>query len=139
MPYLTKNDVGTWCVRTAGACRPDGEPEAEDAEARQPYLRRSLGTDNKREANHRAKLALQILNKARALANLPGPTCRDSLNAAEIARMSEAFFVKMLADDEAYRFGGRAYMAQLADWIRRNEDPSFEPPYALKSLPEFGW
>jgi integrase len=102
-----------------------------------------LGTDNKREANHRAKLALaeldQILNEARALANLPGPTCRDSLNAAEIARMSEAFFVKMLADDEAYRFGGRAHMAQLVDWMRRNENASFEPPYALKSLPEFGW
>jgi hypothetical protein len=111
--------------------------------ARQVYLRRSLGTDNKREATHRAKHVLaeldQILNEARALANHPGPARRDGLNAAEIARMSEAFFAKMLADDEAFRFGGQAYMAQTVEWIRRNEDPNFEPPYALETLPEFGW
>ena len=102
-----------------------------------------MGTDNKREATHWARHALaeldQILREARALANHPGPTRRASLNAAEIARISEAFYVKMLADDEAHRFGGRAYMAQTVEWIRRNEDPNFEPPYALETLPEFGW
>src|SRR5262244_3372025 len=123
MPYLIQNSAGTWCVqrkvpeKLQEAVAQLSDKNGGRPKARQSYLRRSLGTDNKREATHRAKHALaeldQILNEARALANRPGPTRRDSLNAAEIARMSEAFFAKMLADDEAHRFGGRARMAQV--------------------------
>jgi hypothetical protein len=99
MPYLIKNDVGTWCVQRKVPTELQAlvaqieNRKRKTPKARQVYLRRSLGTDNKREANHRANLALaeldQILNEARALANLPGPTCRDSLNAAEIGFESD--------------------------------------------------
>jgi hypothetical protein len=149
MPYLVKNDAGNWCVQRKVPSELQAlvaqieNRKRKTPKARQVYLRRSLGTDNKREATHRAKHALaeldQIFREARVLANHPCPARRDSLNAAEIARMSEAFYAKMLADDEAHRFGGRAYMAQNVEWIRRNEDPAFEPPYDLESLPEFGW
>ncbi len=41
--------------------------------------------------------------------------------------MSEALYGKFLADDEAFRFGGRAFMVGAAKWIRRNEDANFQP------------
>src|SRR6202163_2062126 len=50
------------------------------------------------------------------------PPLRGSLNAAEVARMSEALYGKLLADDEAFRFGGRARVAETVGWIRRNEN-----------------
>lgn len=53
---------------------------------------------------------------------------RSSLNAAEIARMSEALYGKLLADDEAFRFGGRAFVVAGVEWMRRNEDKDFELP-----------
>src|SRR5581483_9556401 len=67
------------------------------------------------------------------------PVKRQSLNPTEIARMTEAFFGQMLADDEAWRFGGRAHVARSVEWIKRNEDPEYEPPYPLESVPEYGW
>jgi hypothetical protein len=149
MPYLVKNDAGNWCVQRKVPSALQAlvaqieNRKRKTPKARQVYLRRSLGTDNKREATHRAKHALaeldQILSEARARANQLSPARRDSLNAAEITRMSEAFYAKMLADDEASRFGGRAYVAQSVEWIRRNENPEFELPYPLESVPEFGW
>jgi hypothetical protein len=64
---------------------------------------------------------------------------RSSLNAAEIARMSEALYGRLLADDEAFRFGGRAFVAAGVEWMRRNEDKDFELPYPLDSVQEYGW
>src|ERR1700739_679349 len=94
MPYLVKNDAGYWCVQrkvTTALQAPVAQLEnrkRKTPKARQVYLRRSLGTDNKREATHRAKHALaeldQILSEARALANAPKSARRDSLNDAEI-------------------------------------------------------
>lgn len=80
------------------------------------YLRRSLGTDNKREATHRAKHALaeldQILNEARNLANRPGPARRDNLNDPEIKRMAEYVYAKALAWDERTRYGRDEFSGQ---------------------------
>ena len=41
-------------------------------------------------------------------------------------------------DDEAGRFGGRAYMADVEAQLRR-QGVEFTPRYPLQALPEFGW
>jgi integrase len=112
---------------------------------RQVFLKKSLGTKVLKEANVRAKPVLagfdQILKRASELVaaqNAPKPPKRQSLNAAEIERMTEHFFAKMLATDEEQRFGGRAYIARSVEWVKRNEDPDFVLPYSLESVPEFG-
>jgi hypothetical protein len=113
---------------------------------RQVFLKKSLGTKVLKDANVRAKPVLagfdQILKRASELVatrNAPKPPQRQSLNAAEMTRMTEAFYAKMLADDEAWRFGGRAFVTRAVEWIKRNENSNFELPYPLESLPEFGW
>ncbi|MGM4919556.1 DUF6538 domain-containing protein [Tardiphaga sp. 813_E8_N1_3] len=111
---------------------------------KQAYLKKSLGTKDLRAANVRAKPVQmefdRVLREAAALAAPKvKPPVRSNLNAAEIARMSEALYGKLLADDEAFRFGGRARVAEAADWVRHNEDPSFQLPYPLESLREHGW
>jgi integrase len=52
--------------------------------------------------------------------------------------MAEALYGQLLADDEAWRFGGRAYVARTLELIR-HEKPDFEPPYPIESIPEHGW
>jgi hypothetical protein len=74
MPYLVKNDAGNWCVqrKVPGELQmfvaPIENRKRKTPKDPQEYLRRSLGTDNKREATHRAKHALaeldQILSEA---------------------------------------------------------------------------
>ena len=112
---------------------------------RQVFLKKSLGTKVLKAANVRAKPVLagfdRIIRDATAIASqataVPAP--RSSLNATEIARMSEAVYGKLLADDEAFRFGGRAFIAEGVEWMRRNEDADFELPYRLESVREYGW
>ncbi len=101
-------------------------------------------TKDLRTANVRAKPVLagfdRVLREAAALqAPKSTPALRTSLNAAEIARMSEALYGKLLADDEASRFGGRARVAEGVEWIRRNENPDFQLPYPIESVREHGW
>jgi hypothetical protein len=111
---------------------------------RQAYLKKSLGTKDPKAANVRAKLVLagfdRVISDATAIALQAAAPAkpRGSLNAAEIARMSEALFGKLLADDEAGRFGGRAYMADVEAQLRR-QGVEFTPLYPLQALPEFGW
>jgi integrase len=111
---------------------------------KQAYLKKSLGTKDLRTANVRAKPVQmefdRVLREAAALAapKIKQPL-RSSLNAAEITRMAEALYGKLLADDEAFRFGGRAHVAKTVEWVRRNEDPSFKLPYPLERLREHGW
>lgn len=98
---------------------------------RQVYQKKSLGTKDLRTANVRAKPVLaafdRVLREAAALA-VPksAPPLRSSLNAAKIARMSEALYGKLLADDEAFRFGGRIRIAEAVEWVRRNETAESE-------------
>jgi integrase len=112
---------------------------------RQTFLKKSLGTKDLKAANVRAKLVLagfdQTISKATAVSERADavPAQRKELNSAEIARMAEALYGKLLADDEAFRFGGRAFVAEGVEWIRRNEKPDFELPYPIESVREYGW
>jgi hypothetical protein len=112
---------------------------------KQVNLKASLGTKDIKTANIRAKPVLagfdRIIREATALAARPliAQPQRTSLNSAEIARMAEALYGKLLADDEAFRFGGRAAVAEGVEWIRRNEDADFKLPYPLESRREHGW
>ena len=83
----------------------------------------------------------RVLRDAAAIVSqaVTPPPLRSSLNAAEIARMSEALYGKLLADDEAFRFGGRAKVAETVEWIRRNENLNFQLPYQIESIREHGW
>ncbi len=112
--------------------------------AKQVYLKRSLGTKVLKDANVRAKSVLagfdRTLHEASERIQLqPQKTTRSSLNASEIKRMCEALYRKLLADDEAWRFGGRAHIEKTAAWMHENENPNFELPYPLTDLREFGW
>jgi len=50
--------------------------------------------------------------------------------------MAEALYGKLLAEDDANRFGGgKAGQAEYVEWIRRNGDADYEPA----SFPEHGW
>lgn len=144
---LIKDRHGTYCaqlkvpprLQTAVArVLGNGKP-------RQVYLKKSLGTKDLRTANVRAKPVQagfdRVIREAAALSSqaAAAPAMRSSLNAAEIARMSEALYGKLLADDEAFRFGGRAFVAESVEWIRRNQDKDFELPYPLESVQEHGW
>src|SRR3954447_26485268 len=82
---------------------------------RQSFLKKSQGTKDLKVANVRAKLVQagfdRLLGQAEQL--LAARPLRNSLSAVEIKRMAETLFGKLLADDEAARFGGRAYMAEV--------------------------
>jgi integrase len=112
---------------------------------KQVNLKASLGTKDLKTANVRAKPVLagfdRIIREATALVARPSvpQLQRTSLNSAEIARMVEALYGKLLADDEAFRFGGRAYVADGVEWLRRNEDADFQLPYPIESVREHGW
>jgi hypothetical protein len=144
---LIKDRHGTYCAQQkvperlqAAVARVLG-----NGKARQVYLKKSLGTKDLKAANVRAKSVLagfdRVIRDATAIAEQASakPSVRQSLNAAEIARMSEALYGKLLADDEAARFGGRAHVVSVVDWIRRNEDAEFTLPYPVESLREHGW
>src|SRR4029453_14862684 len=95
---------------------------------RQVYLKRSLGTGDAKQANIRIKHVLiefdRILSQAQALKAAPKITARrDKLSRAEIDRMAEALYGKLLADDEGFRFGGRARIVETVEWIRRTSSP----------------
>ena len=83
----------------------------------------------------------RIIRDATAIASqvTAAPAPRSTLNAAEITRLSEALYGKLLADDEAFRFGGRAKVAETVEWIRRNGKPDFQLPYPIESVREHGW
>jgi hypothetical protein len=144
---LIKDRHGTYCAQQKVPARLQAAVAQVlgNGKARQVYLKKSLGTKDLKAANVRAKPVLagfdRVIRDATAIASqAPAPPAmRSSLNAAEIQRMSEALYGKLLADDEAFRFGGRAFVAERVDWIRRNEDPNFQLPYPIESVREYGW
>src|SRR4029453_2622267 len=99
MPYLIQNSAGVWCVQ-----RKVPEP-LQAAVARvvggkkqtQKYLKKSLGTKDRREANRRATHALADLDRtlraAEALTTQqpqkPKTPFRTTLTDAEIKRMAQ--------------------------------------------------
>jgi integrase len=155
---LIKDRHGTYCAQQKVPARLQAAVAQVlgNGKTRQVYLKKSLGTKDLKTANVRAKLVLagfdRVIRDAKAIAAqaqaataagsrpyTPPSAIRSSLNAAEIRRMSEALYGKLLADDEAFRFGGRAFVAEGVEWIRRNEDPDYELPYPLESVREYGW
>jgi integrase len=107
---------------------------------RQVFLKKSLDTKDLRAANVRAKPVLMGFDRvfSEAEQSLAARPMRESLSATEIKRMVEALFGKLLAQDEAWRFGGRAYMAQ-AEARLRSHGVEVTPRYPLHTSPEFGW
>lgn len=116
-----------------------------NGKSRQVHLKKSLGTKDLKAANIRATSVIASFDRTIASAILvtaqdsAPPLQRQSLNGAEIARMAEALYGKLLAEDGAFRFGGRAFVAESVEWIRRNTKPDFELPYSIESVREFGW
>jgi hypothetical protein len=117
---LIKDRHGTYCAQQKVPARLQAAVARVlgNGKLRQSYLKKSLGTKDLKTANVRAKPILagfdRVIRDATAIATLAPatPALRSSLNAAEIARMSEALYGKLLADDEAFRFGGRAFVAE---------------------------
>src|SRR6266436_8079830 len=97
MPYLIKNSAGSWCVQKkvpeplqAAVARVLGSKKQT-----QVYLKKSLGTKDRREATRRAPHALadldRTLREAEALVTQPTSKAalRASLTDTEIKRMAE--------------------------------------------------
>jgi hypothetical protein len=107
---------------------------------RQSFLKKSLGTKDLKAANIRAKPVQagfdRVFGEAEQL--LAARPMLKTLSATEIKRMAEALYGRLLSDDEAWRFGGRAFMVQAEAQLRR-EGVEPTPHSPLHTLPEFGW
>jgi hypothetical protein len=145
MPYLIKNTAGTWCVQRKVPERLQAAVAAarKSGKARQVYIKVSLGTQDRREANHRAKHALADIDRELKAAEArvqpaAAPVLRTHLNDAEIKRMAEYVYAKALASDERFRFGRDEFRRMEAQHIQL-EGGSAEPwatPY--DELPQHG-
>ncbi|MEY9527346.1 hypothetical protein ABIF70_008487 [Bradyrhizobium japonicum] len=148
MPYLITNSAGVWCVQRKVPVK------LQDAVARvlggkkrtQKYLKKSLGTKDRREANRRAPHALADLDRtfraAEALveASLDQPKAplRATLNEAEIKRMAEFVYANALAWDEKCRFTGREERKRVEAEIFRLEGTVDPPVIPHEQWPQFG-
>jgi hypothetical protein len=135
MPYLIKNSAGVWCVQRkvpenlqAAVARVLGGKKAA-----QVYLKKSLGTKDRREATRRATHALadldRTLREAKALIAKPAPKTplRTTLSETEIKRMAEYVYAKTLAWDERVRFGGRDEVKRMEAEHQRLTGEAVEP------------
>lgn len=148
MPYLIKNTAGVWCVQRRVPAR------LQIAVARvlgskrqtQSYLKKSLGTKDRREATRRAAHALadldRTLREAEALTSqhppAPKAPLRTTLNDAEIKRMGEYVFAKALAWDERTRYGRDELKRMEAEHIRFEGPLSGPWTFPYEALPEHG-
>jgi len=146
MPYLIKNTAGTWCVQRkvpdklqAAVARVLGSKKP-----RHVYLKKSLGTQDRREATSRAPHALadidRTLREAAALTKRPTAKAalRTTLTDTEIKRMAGYVYAKTLSWDERFRFG-RDEWKRLEDEHNRLHGTTMEPwavPY--DQLPPHG-
>src|SRR5882724_7943282 len=111
MPYLIKNSAGSWCVQKrvpeqlqAAVARVLGSKKQT-----QVYLKKSLGTKDRREAARRAPHALadldRTLREAEALSKQQPAKRkvqqRTTVNDAEIKRIGEYVYARVLAWDDA--------------------------------------
>jgi hypothetical protein len=144
---LIRDRNGTWCVQRKVPERLQIAVARvlNSGKSRQVHLKKSLGTKDLKAANIRATSVIASFDRTIASAMVVAaqatapPLQRQSLNGAEIARMAEALYGKLLAADEAFRFGGRVSVADGVEWIRRNENADFELPYPIESVREYGW
>jgi hypothetical protein len=122
---LVRDRNGTWCVQRKVPERLQSAVARvlNNGKRKQVHLKKSLGTKELKAANIRATSVIAGFDRTiasaialAAQASTP-PRQRQSLNGAEIARMAEALYGKLLADDEAFRFGGRAFVAEGVEGI----------------------
>ena len=109
---------------------------------RQSWLKKSLGTKDVREANIRAKPVLVEFDRtlARAEALIAERPVRASLTQAEIERMAELHYARVLADDEEQRREGTGSEPIFQGVARQLADAGidFDTPFHVGSVPEFG-
>lgn len=149
MPYLIENSAGVWCVQrkvpeklqTAVARLLNSKKQT------QKYLKKSLGTKDRREANRRAIHALadldHTLREAEALIRKqpqePKAPLRVTLNDTEIKRMAEYVYAKALAWDERCRFGRDEMKRMEAEHILLEGRPLAGPwAVSYETLPTHG-
>jgi len=149
MPYLIQNSAGVWCVQRkvpellqAAVARVLGSKKQI-----QKYLKKSLGTKDRREANRRATHALadldRTLREAEALTRQqpqkPKTPFRTTLNDAEIKRMAEYVYAKVLAWDERTRYGRDELKRMEAEHLRLEGRPLGGPwAFPYETLPAHG-
>jgi hypothetical protein len=147
MPYLIQNSAGVWCVQRkvperlqAAVARILGGKKQT-----QVYLKKSLATKDRREANRRATHALadidRTLREAEALTRKPTvkAAARTSLTDTEIKRMAEYVYATALAWDERTRYGRDELKRMEAEHLRLEGRP-LSGPWAIpyEALPEHG-
>ena len=146
---LIKDRHGTWCVQRKVPERLQNAVARvlNNGKRKQVYLKKSLGTKELKTANIRATSVIagfdRIFASATTLADQVSVPAvqRQSLNGAEIARMAEALYGKLLSDDATLRFGGRAQHAREIEQLEQIQMDGwdFTPRYSLDATPEFGW
>jgi hypothetical protein len=147
MPYLIKNTAGVWCVQRKVPEKLQAAVARllDSKKAAQAYLKRSLGTKDRREATRRAPHVLadldRILKDAKGRLKQPTPKTpqRSTLNDAEIKRMAEYVYAKALAWDERTRYGRDELKRMEAEFIRLEGRTLSEPwAFPYDTLPEHG-
>jgi hypothetical protein len=125
MPYLIKHPSGIYYAQRKVPERlQTAVPKVlKNGKQRQAYLKRSLGTTMKHQANITIKPVLidfdRIIRAAEALENSKPPT-RATLAAAEIDRMAEYVYAVTLEWDERFRVGGRDELQRVLATVRRD-------------------
>lgn len=149
MPYLIKHASGVYYAQRKVPERlQTAVPQVlKNGRKRQVYLKRSLGTKDRRQANITIKPVLidfdRIIRDAEALENSKPPT-RTSLSTAEISRMAEYVYAKALQWDERFRIGGRDQLQRDMVTLRKEaiaegRDPDeIIPFYRYEDLPKYG-
>jgi hypothetical protein len=146
MPYLIKHPSGVYYAQRKVPKRlQTAVPKVlKNGRKRQVYLKRSLGTAVKHQANITIKPVLidfdRIIRAAEALENSKPPT-RATLSAAEVARMAEYVYAKTLEWDERVRVGGRDELHRMLATVRRDAaaDPDeIIPFYRYEDSPKYG-
>jgi hypothetical protein len=110
--------------------------------ARVSWLKRSLKTKDKREANIRAKPVLiefdNILAKAEALLR-PAPS-RSDLSDHEIERLAHYYYASLLSEDDDFRQDGPASEALFQSVAKQLSDAGipFSTPFRIGGVPAYG-
>lgn len=115
--------------------------------AKQVFLKRSLGTKDRKQADISIKPVLiefdRLLRNAELLENSKPPV-RSALSVAEISHMAEYVYAQALAWDERLRVGGRDQLQRDLITLRKeakadSEDPGeIRPFYRYDNLPRYG-
>jgi integrase len=141
---VIKNEHGVYVVRRAvpAPLRAAVADVLRNGKPQQRFLQKSLRTKDAAVAKRRAPPVLQhfdaVLEKAKAL-TVARPV-RTTLRPAEITEIADRMFASVLMQDERWRFGGKEYLRQAEEWMKREgvwyEDT--KPMFPLDTLPDYG-